>query len=74
MMLQAWEISLIWSDGHRGTYERGRCNSWPVGTSPLQVLEDVARDPSNGCDLEICTSIEIRQVGEPFEAPERRAP
>jgi len=66
-MQQCWTIRLTWSDGHGGHYERGRNSLWPVGTSPMQVLEDVASDPGNGCDLTICSSIEISRVGEPVK-------
>jgi hypothetical protein len=65
-MWQAWHVRLYWTSG-RSNYERGRSSCWPVGTSPMDVIRDVASDPDNGCDITICTSIECRAVDEPFE-------
>lgn len=65
-MWQCWEVRLWWTSG-RSNYERGRQCCWPVGTSPMDILQSVASDPDNGCDIAICTSIECRAIGEPFE-------
>ena len=56
---RVWDVKLYWAD-ERGTFESGANTVFSAGTSPMWIIEEVAR--WRGVDLAKCTSIKVTSV------------
>lgn len=61
--MQVWDVQFWWRDD-RGTVSSGANSSWPVGTSPMEVILEVAR--WRGVRLSECHSVSAHASGDPY--------
>jgi hypothetical protein len=64
MKQRCWVVKLWWRDPVRGSFESGANSAWPEGTSPMDVIREVAE--WRHVDLSICHTVEA-VAGDSFD-------